>query len=133
MRIVTLSALSVLLACSITTAGAQTEQKTTHEKVRTLTGCLEKSGEANEYNGKTNEYKLTTESGATWEVKSDAVNLAKHVGHTVTVTGTVSNAAAHGMKEDAKQEAQEHGMAKGAERGHLTATELKMVSETCKK
>jgi ABC-type sugar transport system substrate-binding protein len=107
-------------------AAAQETKKTTHKKTRALTGCLQKSDDANEYN-------LTTGKGGTWEVKSDSVDLSKHVGHTVTVTGVVSNAKMHGMKEDAKDEAQEHGMDKKAtEHGHLTATHVKMVSEGCK-
>jgi hypothetical protein len=62
------------------------------------------------------------------------VDLAPHVGHTVTITGTVSHAKAHEMKEDAKEELKEHGMAKNAkEHGHLKATELTMVSDTCQK
>lgn len=106
---------------------AQAPEKTTHQKVRTLTGCLQKTDDANEY-------KLTTSAGATWEVKSDSVKLGDHVGHTVTLTGVVANAAMHGTKEDAKDEAKEHGMAKDStEHGHLTATSLKMVSDSCKK
>jgi hypothetical protein len=98
--------------------------ETTHKKVRTLSGCLQKGDDANEY-------KLTTAKGATWEVKSDSVKLDEHVGHTVTVTGVVSNAALHGAKEDTKAEAKEHGVGKNStEHGHLTATSLKMVSES---
>jgi Protein of unknown function (DUF5818) len=105
------------------TARAQEEKKTTHQKVRTLTGCLQKDGD---------DYNLTTKSGGTWEVKSDAVKLAPHVGHTVTVTGVVSNAAMHGAKEDVKGEAKEHGVAKNStEHGHMTVTNAKMVSESC--
>ena len=59
--------------------------------------------------------------------------LAEHVGHTVTATGVVSNATAHNMKEDAKDAAQDSGMKKtDAEHGHLTVTEVKMVSDSCK-
>jgi hypothetical protein len=104
-------------------ARAQEEKKTTHQKVRTLTGCLQKDGD---------DYNLTTKSGGTWEVKSDAVKLAPHVGHTVTVTGVVSNAAMHGAKEDVKGEAKEHGVAKNStEHGHMTVTNAKMVSDSC--
>jgi hypothetical protein len=40
----------------------------------------------------------------------------------------------HGMKEDAKAEAKEHGMGKNStEHGHMTVTNLTMVSDTCKK
>jgi hypothetical protein len=108
-------------------AAAQDTKKTTHKKTRTLTGCLQKGDDANEYN-------LTTGKGGTWEIKSDSVDLAPHVGHTVTVTGVVSNAKMHGIKEDAKEEAKEHGMnKKEKEHGHLTATDVKMVSDSCKK
>jgi hypothetical protein len=108
-------------------AARQDTTKTTHKKTRTLTGCLQKGGDADEY-------KLTTANGATWEIKSDAVKLGDHVAHTVTITGVVSNAALHGAKEDAKAEAKEHGMDKeSTEHGHMTVTHLKMVSDSCSK
>jgi hypothetical protein len=122
---------AVVLGLSLGFAGLAMAQddatKTTHKKVRTLSGCLQKTDDANEY-------KLTTAKGGTWEIKSDAVKLGEHVGHTVKVTGVVSNAAAHGAKEDAKEEAKEHGVVdNAAEHGHLTVTDLKMVSESCSK
>jgi ABC-type sugar transport system substrate-binding protein len=108
-------------------ATAQDATKTTHKKARTLTGCLQKGDDANEY-------QLTTAKGGTWEIKSDSLKLGDHVGHTVTITGVVSNAKMHGVKEDVKTEAKEHGMGKNStEHGHLTVTNLTMVSETCKK
>jgi hypothetical protein len=108
-------------------ANAQDTTKTTHKKTRTLTGCLQKGDDANEYN-------LTTTKGGTWEIKSDTVKLGEHVGHTVKITGVVSNAMAHGMKEDTKAEMKEHGMDKNAtEHGHMRVTDLTMVSETCQK
>lgn len=103
------------------------EKKTTHQKVRIITGCLEKAGDSNEY-------KLTTAAGSTWEIKSDAVNLGEHVGHTVRLTGTVRAAAMHGMKEDTKEKAAEHGVDKDeTEHGHMEVTHVKMVSESCKR
>ena len=108
-------------------ATAQDATKATHKKTRTLTGCLQKGEDANEYN-------LTTKDGGTWEIKSDSVKLDEHVGHTVKITGVVPNAMAHGMKEDTKEEMKEHGMDKHAtEHGHLTVTDLTMVSDTCPK
>jgi hypothetical protein len=116
-----------MLAGAAGLATAQDATKTTHKKTRTLTGCLQKGEDANEYN-------LTTKSGGTWEIKSDSVKLDEHVGHTVKVTGVVPNAMAHGMKEDTKEEMKEHGMDKHAkEHGHLTVTALTMVSDTCSK
>lgn len=105
------------------TARSQEEKKTTHRKVRTLTGCLQKDGD---------DYNLTTKNGGTWELQSDAVTLAPHVGHTMTVTGVVSNASMHGAKEDVKDKAKEHGVAKNStEHGHMTVTNAKMISDSC--
>lgn len=112
------------------TAGLSTAQdttKTTHKKTRTLTGCLQTGDSANEY-------KLTTAKGGTWELHSDSLKLGDHVGHTVTITGVVSHATLHGAKEDAKAEAKEHGVAKhSTEHGHMTVTNLTMVSDSCSK
>jgi hypothetical protein len=112
------------------TAGLGTAQettKTTHKKTRTLTGCLQKGEDANEYN-------FTAKGGGTWEIKSDSVKLDEHVGHTVKITGVLANATAHGMKEDTKEEMKEHGMNKhDTEHGHMTVTDLTMVSDSCQK
>ena len=117
----------MMLATVVGLATAQSTTKATHKKTRTLTGCLQKGESADEYN-------LTTKSGATWEIKSDSVKLDEHVGHSVAVTGVVSHHKEHAMKEDAKAEMKEHGMDKDAkEHGHMTATALTMVSDSCQK
>jgi hypothetical protein len=126
-RTVTMFVALFMLAGAAELATAQDTTKTTHKKTRTLTGCLQKGDDANEYN-------LAAKGGGTWEIKSDSVKLEEHVGHTVKITGVVSNATAHGMKEDTKEEMKEHGMDKGAtEHGHMTVTDLTMVSETCQR
>lgn len=108
-------------------ATAQDTTKTTHKQTRTLTGCLQRGEEAHEYN-------FIAKDGGAWEIKSDSVRLGEHVGHTVKITGVVSMAKLHGMKEDAKAEMKEHGMDEHtAERGHMTVTHLTMVSDTCQK
>lgn len=124
MRKIAMASITLFLfACAAGLASPQT--KTTHKKTRTLTGCLQKSDSADEY-------KLVAANGATWEVKGDGVNLGEHVGHKVSVTGVVSHNKMHGMKEDAKDEAKEHGVAKNStEHGHMTVTDVKMVSESC--
>src|SRR6202171_1704074 len=92
--------------------------------VRDITGCLAKGDSAKEF-------VLTGNDGSTWEVTSGKVALAEHVGHTVTATGVVSNATAHNLKEDAKDAAKDSGVTKtNDEHGHLTVTEVKMVSES---
>ena len=121
------ASIALLSLVAVGRVSAQDNTKTTtHRKVRTLTGCLEKTEQD------PNEFQLTTKAGGTWEIKSDSVKLAPHLGHTVTVTGAVSNATAHGLKEDAKTQAREHGIDKAStEHGHMTVTALKMVSDSC--
>jgi len=118
-----LAALAIIPACAM---AQETADKKANE-VRKLTGCLRKGDAAHEY-------ALTANDGSTWEIKSSTVKLYPHVGHTVTVTGLVSHPELHKMKEDAKDEMKEHGVAKdAAEHGHLRATRITMVSESCQK
>ena len=108
---------------------AQTASSDTKSKsnTRTITGCLSKGDSAKEY-------LLTANDGSTWEVRSDAVSLADHVGHTVAATGVVKNTTAHNLKEDAKDAAADAHMKKGnSEHGHMTITDVQMVSESCEK
>lgn len=51
-------------------------------KTHTATGCLMKVGTSNVYT-------LTDENGKTWSLRSSTVKLQPHVGHTITVTGTI--------------------------------------------
>jgi hypothetical protein len=123
-----------LAAAQDTTTTQQTTTTTTSQTdngndksadVRTVTGCL-RSGESS------GEYELVGQNGSTWELRSDSVDLASHVGHKVTITGAVKNAGMHGMKEGAKKEAEQHGMNTSSEHGHMTVTNMSMVSESCK-
>jgi len=97
--------------------------------VRTVTGCLTKGDSADEF-------VLTGTDGSTWEVRGSksGVDLANHVGHTISATGVVSNATAHNLKEDAKDAAKDTGMKKNnTEHGHLKITDVQMVSESCQR
>ena len=114
------------LFCFILAASVSALAGDSKDKVRDVTGCLSKGDDAKEF-------VLAATDGSTWEVRSDKVALAEHVGHTVTATGVVSHAKMHNMKEDAKETAKDSGMKKDAtEHGHLTITDVKMVSESCK-
>ena len=94
--------------------------------VRDVTGCLTQGDSAKEFI-------LDGKDGSTWEVRSDDVALADHIGHTVTATGVVSNANLHNMKEDAQEAAKDSGVTeKNKEHGHLTITKVEMVSDSCK-
>jgi hypothetical protein len=97
---------------------------------RTITGCLSKEHES----GNSKEYLLTASDGSTWEIRSDSVALGDHVGHTISATGVVRNPIAHNLKEDAKDAAADAHMNKNtAEHGHMTVTDVQMVSKSCKK
>lgn len=95
--------------------------------IRDVTGCLSKGNSADAF-------VLNGDDGSMWDVKSSRVNLGKHVGHTVTLTGVVSNAMMHNMKEDVKDAAKDTGATKSnTEHGHLKVTNVKMVSASCRK
>ena len=76
---------------------------------------------------------MTANDGSTWEIhENSAVDLASHVNQTVRLRGVVSHEKAHNMKEDTKDMASDTGAAKRkAEHGHLTATAIKKVSDSC--
>jgi len=119
--------LSMVAASALLMLSAIASSGDKSAEVRTLTGCLSRGDGAHEY-------KLTTENGATWELRSETVKLSPHTGHTVTVTGKVRTADLHGAKEKVKDEMKEHGVDKDStEHGHLKVTKVSMVSDSCKK
>jgi len=121
--------LAVLTAIPARTSAQETTAPSNKKarEVRTLTGCLQKDDGAHEY-------ALTAKDGSTWEIKSTTLKLSPHVGRTVTVTGLVSHPELHKMKENAKDEMKERAVAKdAAEHGHLRATKVTMVSESCQR
>jgi hypothetical protein len=120
------AALVALCAMWVVAQDASSQPKS-KSNVRTMTGCLSQGKSANEF-------QLTTKNGSTWELRSDAVDLAKHVGHTVTVAGVVSHAKMHNLKEDAKQAGTDTGaMKQHPEHGHMEITDVRMVSDSCQK
>jgi hypothetical protein len=102
-------------------ANAQDADKS-HAKSRSITGCLQNGDNSKEY-------KLIGKDGSRWDLKSDSVNMSEHVGHMVKVTGVVSNATAHNMKEDMKGAVGKDSH----ETGDMTVTNLTMVSTSCAK
>ena len=81
----------------------------------TVTGCLQKGDEAGEYS-------ITGEDGKKYGLHSKAVDLSKHLGHKVTVTGTK-------MREE--NEEKEKHEAGGGEYADLRVTSVKHISESC--
>jgi len=116
-----LSSLAIAPMYSFAQDTAASSQDKSSE-VRTITGCLSAGEKAGEYN-------LVANDGSTWEVRSKTVKLAGHVGHTVTVTGKVWHPDMHGAKEKTKDAVDPNAK----EHGHLGATDVSMVSDSCKK
>ncbi|SRR5579864_2948585 len=116
----------VLAGLTSAWAIAQDTDAQSKGEVRTITGCLSKGDNANEF-------LLTGTDGSTWEVHGNSsINLAKHVGHTIEAKGVVSHNKMHNMKEDAKDAAKDSGMKNNnSEHGHLKVTDVHMVGETC--
>lgn len=86
----------------------------------TVTGCLQKGDEAGEYS-------ITGEDGKMYGLRSKTVKLSEHVGHKVTVTGTLRAESA----EKEKGEAGEHEKKEAAEAGDIRVSSVKMVSDKC--
>jgi len=120
--------LFLVLACfSSVWVMAQDSETKGKSDTRTVTGCLQKTSHQNQF-------LLLANDGSSWKVHSDTASLAEHVGHTITATGTVSNATAHNMKEDTKDMAHDTGMKKSnSEHGTLKVTDVQMVSDSCQK
>jgi hypothetical protein len=120
-----------LLLVGATSIWASAQDDTTaksKDDVRTITGCLTKTGSGNEY-------VLTGTDGSTWEIHSNSsVDLASNVGQKVDVKGVVSNVKMHNMKEDAKQMGSDAGMKNSnTEHGHLKVTDLQKTGESCER
>lgn len=110
----------VLVTCVLLFAMAAEKTSKKNGSV-SVTGCLQKGDEANEFS-------LTGDDGKTYDLRSSSVNLADHVGHTVTVSGNLRSEA-NDEDEDEAKESKETGK---KEAGEIQVSNLKMVSESCK-
>ena len=90
---------------------------------QSVTGCLQKGDEPGGFT-------ITGEDGKVWELQSKKVQLASHVGHTVTVTGSAGNRSTAEEQKTEGSEKREYGQ---KEHGDLRVGSLKMISDTCSK
>jgi hypothetical protein len=104
-------AIGILIIAMMTVPGIAVAQDNTDISTQTATGWLQKSPTANIY-------MLTDENGKIWDLRSKAVPLEPHVGHTVKVTGTIP--------KDSK------GSSDTAPQNHPLVTKLDMVRDGCK-
>ena len=117
-RLFILLALALALGAYVI-PNASAQEKTAGGKT-TVTGCLQKGDEPGEYS-------ITGEDGKTYGLRSRTVNLSEHLGHKVTVTGTLRAESA----EKERGEAAEHEKKEAAEAGDIRVADLKMVSDKC--
>ena len=118
------------LSISLCPVALQAQTAAAHPKTAVkrimVTGCLEKGDSADEF-------AITGKNGKTWELRSETVKLAEHVGHTVTITGVRHHETKAEEAKEAKTEGKESKEAEAKEAGDLRVTSLKMVAESCKK
>jgi len=117
----------IAIAIAAVPAAAKGQKKAKGGGTHSMTGCLQKGTEGNTYT-------LANVEGTgpkTVELveMASGVNLAPHVGHKVTITGTTVNAktaakaeGTTGKKVEKKEERGEH---------HMKVAAVKMVSTTC--
>ena len=101
---------------SLAWTSQENQAKTKGGNSVTVTGCLQKGDEAGEYS-------ITGEDGKRYGLRSKSVDLSKHLGHQVAVTGTKMR------EENEEREKKEAG---GGEYADLRVTNIKHISETCK-
>jgi len=104
------------------TKAAPQEKEKSASQTKTVTGCLQKGAQPDQFS-------ITGEDGKSWDLRSSTVKLADHVGHQVTLTGSITREA----KAEEKKEGQVEKAAGKEELGELRVTILKMVSQSCAK
>src|SRR5271166_1074107 len=122
-----LAALVSLSPCSLLLFGQDNAQQNQTNQQRTVTrplqvnvtGCLKRSSQ-------TGGYYVADQNGRTWELTSQKVDLAKHVFHTVSVSGHPSTGSKtqEGKSEQGQRPEDNPNFS-------LDVTELEMISNSC--
>jgi hypothetical protein len=109
MGVVAMAAMSLMASPAIIHA-----QDNASDSTQMVTGCLQKGSNANTFT-------LIDENGKLWTLRSKTVQLGPHVGHTVTISGTIP------------QKSKDENKAAGdtSPQNRLRVTNLKMVSDSC--
>ncbi len=108
------AAVSLLLL----TAGSPQSKSPLGEK-KTVTGCLQNGDEVNKFS-------ITGEDGKMYGLRNSTVDLSQHVGHKVTISGT--------LKPEKKEgESQEYSPKRSAEVGDIRVSSIKMIGQNCNK
>jgi hypothetical protein len=100
---------------------AQTKKNHKTSGTKTITGCLQKGDEANEFS-------ITDADGKTYGLRSSSVKLGDHVGHKVTVSGRVRPES---EENEASEQREKNEQNEKKEVADIRVTSLKMVSTSC--
>jgi len=103
------------LIAAFSAASAGFAQTKAEGQKATVTGCLQKGDEANEF-------AMTGEDGKTYQLRNSAVDLSKHVGHKVTITGILDAEKKQGQSAEYNQKV-------ATEAGTIRVATLKSVSD----
>jgi hypothetical protein len=123
LKIAVIAVFAFAFTCSVrSTLTAQEQEKGEQASAAgghsmTVTGCLQKGDETDEYS--------ITENGKTYGLRSKNVDLSKHVGHKISVTGTMKPESEEGEHAAASEKNE------AKEAGDIRVSDLKMISESC--
>jgi hypothetical protein len=104
----------IVLLMGFLAVGAQIRaQDDPDDSTQRVTGCVKKPPSSNVY-------LLLDENGKLWELQSKNISFAAHVGHTVTVSGSIPQKS---KEKDPSQDT--------APQNRLNVTKLDMIRDSC--
>jgi len=104
----------MLALAIITIPGIANAQDDPDDSAQRVTGCVRKGADANHY-------RLLDDNGKLWNLQSQNVSFAPHVGHWVTVSGTIPQ----------KSDNDNDKAGDTSPQNDLMVTKLEMVRDTC--
>lgn len=115
--------LAMTVVVALTSASIAQSKKSHGAKAasKTVTGCLQKGDEADEYS-------ITDADGKTYGLRSSSVKFADHLGHKVTVSGHLRPESEENEANERKEKNEQN---EKKEAGDIRVTTLKMVSTSC--
>jgi hypothetical protein len=106
--------IAMVAVAIMTILGIANGQDDPDDSTQRVTGCVRKAPEANHY-------RLLDDNGKLWNLQSKNVSFAEHVGHLVTVSGTIPQ-----KSRDDNDKAGDT-----SPQNDLMVTKLEMVRDTC--
>jgi len=106
--------IAMLALAIITISGIANAQDDPDDSAQRVTGCVRKGADANHY-------RLLDDNGKLWNLQSKNVSFAPHVGHWVTVSGTIPQ----------KSDNDNDKAGDTSPQNDLMVTKLEMVRDTC--